>query len=462
MRCKTLESTFVELAREWLSDEVVRTGGKRRCVFTAALTVWLMIAQKVIGRGTLSKVLQLLQRGLIEPSVMRSSGTKGVPYRGKLSNSTGGLSRARSRVTVKMIEELSDLLYERATEELSAVAAAVGQASYLFKGRAVYVQDGSTVALPNTAELRARFAPCKSGHGEHFPMLRFVTVHHLTSGVALRPEYDSLKVSEQELARRLYKRLEPSSLLLGDENFGVFSTVFGAQEEGHHVLVRLQEKRASKILTRLPPSGCDERVVWTPSRADRATTPCLPHGAELKGRLLCVTLYAPGFRTTPLYFFTTALDLSVDEVVKLYSMRVRIETDIRHFKRSLELDSLTTKSVEMVEKEFLLAISAYNLIRVCIARGAALIGVEPRRVSFTKASEFFQTLAIVYLKSPKSKSTQKELYHWYLKGLRQVLLPERRKTRIEPRKLARAAPRDFPAMTKSRKEERLAIVTGEI
>lgn len=443
----SLERTFIELAREWLGEEML-TGGSRRCLFTTALTAWLMIAQKLIPRGTLSKVVHLLKGGMLREDTCRMMVGRRIDVL-SVGSGTGGLSRARSRLKMEVVEELSDLIYEEATRETSGTGR--------WKGRAIYIQDGTTIPVQNTAELRRRYEPCQNERGERTPAVRVVVVHNLVSGLAVRPEFDSLRVSEQELARRMYERLEPASILLGDENFGVFSSVYWALRGGHDVVARLQGKRAQKILGRTVPPSCDERVIWTPSHRDRGTNPNIPEDAMIAGRLLSVQLHAPGYRPTPFLFFTTDMDLSIEDVLELYRMRVRVETDIRHLKGNFRLDVLMTKSVAMVAKELLLGVAAYNLLRVCIHRGAQAIGVEPRRVSLSRASDLLHSLAALYLRDP-TKEMQKKIQALFLRDLKQSLLPNRKKARVEPRKLVRSSARRFQTLLTSRSEERTAIL----
>lgn len=448
-KATSLEQTFVELAQEWMGEELL-TGGSRRCLFTTALTVWLMIAQKLIPRGTLSKVVHLLKGGMVQDDACRRLVGRRIDV-WNVGSGTGGLSRARSRLKQEVVEELSDFIYKEGTRETSGTSR--------WKGRAIYIQDGTTIPVQNTAELRNRYEPCQNERGERTPAVRMVTVHNLVSGLAVRPEFDSLRVSEQELARRMYERLEPASILLGDENFGVFSSVYWALQCGHGTVTRLQGKRAQKILGRAVPLSCDECVIWTPSRRDRGTNPAIPAEAAIAGRLLSVQLSAPGYRPTPFLFFTTEMDLSIEDVLELYRMRVRIETDIRHLKGNFRLDVLTTKSVSMVAKELLLGVAAYNLLRVCIHRGAQAIGVEPRRVSLSRASDLLQALATLYLRNP-SKENKAKIHSLFLRDLKQALLPNRKKARIEPRKLVRSSARRFQTILTSRQQERIGILRG--
>ena len=87
-----------------------------------------------------------------------------------------------------------------------------------------------------------------------------------------------------------------------------------------------------------------------------------------------------------LYFFTT-LDLKPGRILALYKLRWSIETDLRSLKRTVGLHELTGRTPDTVEKELLIAVSAYNLVRATIYRAARRAGLRPRDFSFSLAQD---------------------------------------------------------------------------
>jgi hypothetical protein len=63
-----------------------------------------------------------------------------------------------------------------------------------------------------------------------------------------------------------------------------------------------------------------------------------------------------------------------------------VESDLRSLKRTVGLHRLSSKSLDMVEKELLLAMSAYNLIRavMCLAARRAQLTLRQLSFSFVK------------------------------------------------------------------------------
>jgi hypothetical protein len=82
------------------------------------------------------------------------------------------------------------------------------------------------------------------------------------------------------------------------------------------------------------------------------------------------------------YLFTT-LELPAADIVEIYKLRWNVETDLRSLKRTLGLHQLSSKSKDMVEKELLLAMAAYNLVRAVMCLAARRAQVTPRELSFS-------------------------------------------------------------------------------
>jgi len=211
--------------------------------------------------------------------------------------------------------------------------------------------------------------------------------------------------SEQQLAVQAMEQLPAGAILLGDRNFGIFGMAWKAQQRGHPVVLRLTEQRAKKLLGRALEPGLDQEVVWRPSAWDRQTHPDLPAEAAVSGRLVIGT--CPGARAPLLCLFTT-LPLPVEEVLPLYGLRWNVETDLRSLKQLLRLHQLSCRSAAMMEKELVLAMAAYNLVRAVMWLAAERAGVPPRRLSFSAVYGAIECF-LPYLLAAKTKRTRDRL-----------------------------------------------------
>jgi len=177
--------------------------------------------------------------------------------------------------------------------------------------------------------------------------------------------------------------------------------------------------------------GTDRRVIWQASLWDRKAHPELPDSATVEGRLIvCAN---PSRPTELLYLFTT-LELSAEEILGMYKLRWNVETDLRSLKRTVGLHQLSSKSLDMVEKELLLAITAYNLVRAVMCLAARRANLSPRQLSFS----FVQTVVEAGLAGLDHATSEAEYQRQLDRMLRyaaQGKLPNRSRSRSYPRKI---------------------------
>ncbi len=411
------------VAPEFFDQLRQQLGLKARGIYSLSVVVWLMMWQRLEGRGTLAMAVQQVVQGVLGDALPQD---KRVRER-RVSSNTGGLSRARRRLPLTVVEKVCDEIFTK----LTAGAPRVGLRSRLF------LLDGSSLRLPHTPALVAAYPPGSNGHGEaHWPVIRIVMAHHLDSGLAARPcwgpMYGEQAVSEQALAQQIFERLPEDGVVMGDINFGVFSVAWDAQASQHGVLLRVQEARARKMAGGfLPPANSERRVEWRPSRDDRRAHPELPADAVIQGRLLVAHVEGKDGERIRLYLFTT-LQEPREVLVELYRQRWYIELDIRSLKQTLRLHSLTSKSPAMAEKELLLGIAGYNLVRSVQMQAARLANLEPKRLSFSRVQAVVMT-AVPRLATTTDAAQWEAEYHQVLRWAAQGKLPNRPRQRSYPR-----------------------------
>jgi len=128
-----------------------------------------------------------------------------------------------------------------------------------------------------------------------------------------------------------------------------------------------------------------------------------------------------------LALFTT-LETAAEELVCLYGKRWNIETDLRTLKGTLQLEQLVCSSPQMIAKEIILGMLAYNLVRAVTYVAAQACGVAPRDFSFTQVRNVVNTFAprIAVAKNPKEAQN---LYEDMLYYTQQARLRKRRRPR---------------------------------
>jgi len=404
----------------------------RRGIYSAQVVLWLMMIQRLHAVGTLSAAVQLLIQGVAQPLLQNCRRVQ----QGCISARTGGYCQARQKVPTVLCRNV----VREITCQLRQMLGLEEQS-----GPRVYLLDGSSLELEHSRELVRSYPPAQNQHGvSHWPVLKMVVLHEVETALAEEPQwgpmYGPQAVSEQELAAQAMGRLPAESVILGDRNFGVLWVAFEAQQRGLGVVLRLTEARARKLFKGPISRTGEYPVVWQASRFDGGKHHRLPPQAAVAGRLIAARV-GRGKTKQWLYLFTTRLE-PAPEIVAMYGGRWHIETDLRSLKRTVRLHHMTVKSAAMLEKELLMAVCAYNLVRAVMCLAARQSRVDPRQLSFA------QVLNVVDCAWPKlaSASTPQQLQRemtGILKLAAQCTLPRRKQKRSYPRALWRRQP-GFP------------------
>jgi Transposase DDE domain len=400
-------------------------------LFTPWLVTWLMVWQRSQGNASLGDAVAEIYLG---PTFNALPDCKRVRDQ-NISVNTSAYSQARSRLSLDAALHAADHVFTHLTADLAPA----------WKGRPAYLIDGSSLTLAHHPELVAQFPPAINQHGaSHWPVVRFVVAHELSTGFAPRWEYGPMygpnATSETALAGPLLSRLPPEALIVYDRNFGIFGMTYVAVQAGHDVVVRMTDTRFRALTRGREPTRPGEWVgVWRPSRWDRQSNAELPADAAVSGRFVAIRVKHQG-KEFALMLFTTDLTATPEELAALYRKRWDIESDIRDVKQTLNMDILTGRRVEMVEKEMVLGVVAYNLTLQVRRLAGARAGVPVRELSFRRTLGLVQAFARGTIGG--SNEQLKERFERLLKGVGSCRHP-RRPNRSYPRELIPRG-RSFP------------------
>jgi DDE family transposase len=386
-----------------------------------------MIYQRLNSKRTMSSAVQFLARHADHWQQQPHVGKR--VREGRISTRTGGYCQARLKMPTLVASSVCDHIFAQLEvlmrEQLPDVP------------RPVFVIDGTTLRVPHERELVKAFPPGRNQHGDnHWPTMLLVAFHDAHTGLATQPSWGAMygprAVGEQELAREALQRLPADAVVLADGNFGIFAFAYAVQQTQRPMLFRLTATRAQKVLggNGLRP-GRRRKVEWEASRWDRQAHPGLPAGAVVKGWV--VACRNPARQKEILYFFTT-LDLKPRRILALYKLRWNVETDLRSLKRTVGLHQVTSKTKAMVEKDVLMAVSAYNLVRAVMCLSAVRAGLTPRQLSFSAAQDAVMA-AFPYLHRAHTQAELNDELQRLLQVVAQTQLPKRSRKRSYPRKI---------------------------
>jgi hypothetical protein len=409
-----------------------QTGWKgRRGIYSARVVLWLMMLQRLHAGATLASAVQLLLQGAAGGLLENCHRVR----RGSISSRTGGYCQARQKLPKLLCKQVSEEIVERLRQVLSRDTPGP---------RNVFLLDGSSLELEHCPEIVGAYPPAQNQHGHsHWPVLRIAVAHDVHTGLAQPPAwgpmYGSAAVSEQALAEEIMAHLPRGATLLGDRNFGVFWVAQAAQQRGLDVLLRLTEVRARKLGGIFSETG-EHTVVWKASRWDGGQHRNWGDESQVSGRLIGARI-GRGKSQEWLFLFTT-LALHAQEIVELYGRRWNIETDLRSLKRTVRLHHISAKSPDMLEKELLMATSAYNFVRAVMCLAAHRSRIDPRQLSFTGVLNVVNC-AWSKLIAATSKRTHDQEFFRVLDLAAQCKLPKRPQRRSYPRLIWRR-PSPFP------------------
>ena len=356
------------------AEEHVDFGSAPGDVYSVPVTLWAFLAQVISKeKACVAAVARVL--------VLRLA--LGLP---PCASETGAYCKARRKLPESFLQRLCYEVAEQVEDQAPN--------TWLWKGRHVFLGDGSTLSMPDTpANQQAYPQPRTQKRGLGFPIMRVVVLLALATGVlhgAACGPYVGKNQGEPALLRTLLGRLRPGAVLVGDRYYGSYWLVALAQQVGADVVFRQHQRRVSDFRRGLRLGREDHLVVWTkpqrPAWLDEATYQALPE--TLTVRELRVQVDVPGYRTKQVTVVTTLLDARAyakEDVAHLYRARWQVELDLRAIKTHLHMDVLRCKTPNMVRKEIWAHFLAYNLTRRVVAAAAQDQGVRPRDLSFLAA-----------------------------------------------------------------------------
>lgn len=355
---------------------------------------------------------------------------------------------------------------KRLPEEFFAdVACRVGRAleagvdaNWLWKSRRVYVYDGSSVSMPDTAENQAAYPqPVCQKPGLGFPLARIAAVFSLACGAVLDLRicrYAGKGQSELGMLRLLWDVFRPGDVMLADRLMCSWTEMVMLKQRGVDSVCRLTSHRTADF-RRGKRLGKDDHIVeWLkpakPRSIDKETYDARPESLMI--RECRVRVEQPGFRVRSLVVATTLLDaeeFTKDDLARLYRARWNAELDLRSLKQALQMDVLRCKTPELVRKELWTHILAYNLIRTIAAQAATRHGIEPRTISFKGAVQTLEAFQpVIAMRGEGAAAVRRVLYEHLLDAIATHRVADR-PDRYEPRRRKRR-PKPYDRLMKPR------------
>ena len=416
----------------WLNLDTLGKTTRTR-VYTWPRVFWLFLSQTLSADGSCREAVQKLLAWLAFEANKTAS------------PNTAAYCKARAKLST---EKLKQVYLEMVQTIQSAY-----QTQGLWYGRHVKVVDGSGLSMPDTPQNQEKIPQSqKVVPGCGFPEMRIAALFSLATGILLHYRCGSRYVSERTLFQQLWENLIPGDVILADRGFCGYLEFQVLRERGVDSVMRLHQRRSVgvQIIKKLGPG--DALVEWVKMK------PC-PRGVTkeqwveipdvLKVRHISFTIDIPGFRSKNFTIATTLTDhkqFPAKSIAELYRKRWYVELYFRDIKISMNMDILRCLTPKMIEKEVIMHIIAYNLIRVIMIEAANKTQQMLERISFKGTCQALREWTPVFAVVQEERATT--LYEIMLKAIGNIPLPHR-PDRSEPRARKRR-PKSYQLLNKPR------------
>jgi IS4 transposase len=422
-----VNSAFSETLGPAMIEDSCRQAGHvwRDSFWSPSLTVMTFLLQVFDGAKTLRAAVALLLAQLA------ARGDTELP-----SADPTAYCQARQRLP----GEIFAGLLTQTSDQMKALP----KTEHTWLGRRVWITDGSTVSMSDTPELQAAFPqPAGQEPGCGFPVAKFVALFCWATGAIVDIVISSLAPHELPLFRKLWHHFTSGDVVLNDRAYCAYVDFARLRERGVFCVSRLHQKRKINLRAarRLGPD--DWLTTW--ARPEQWIASCgaseeefehLPETLDV--RIVRITHVPRGFRSRPIWVATTLLnpiETPADQIRMLYRDRWTAELNFRSLKTALGMDILHGKSVDVVSKEIVMHLVAYNLIRLLMWRAAAQHGRDLHRLSFTGTLHRWRATLPLLIQHRTLADTLR-LIGLTLQWIADDLVPDR-PDRLEPRRRKR-------------------------
>lgn len=365
-------------------------------------------------------------------------------------DTTSPYCQARGALPTERLEEIHNAVItesERASSQAD-----------LWCGHRVLVVDGTTVTAPDTDENQKVF-PQQSvqAPGCGFPILRMVALMSLATGMVMQWAVGPWRSHELGLLQSLWDVFKSGDVLLGDRGFCSWGILAQCLRRNVHGVFRVRGKHRGDFRRGKRLSKNERLVTWTKPKLRPRTIRSrewkkLPR--ELSLRLVRSRMDIPGFRTRQVTLVTTLLDRSTyppEALSQLYFRRWAMELTLRSLKTTLQMEALSCKTPENLDREIRMHFLVHNFVRRLMSEASRRHRIPLDRISFCGSLGVARRYAeaLLQVRSVKRRACLMEELYRVIADDRVPHRPGRR----EPRAVKRR-PKPYPRLMQHRSKFR--------
>jgi hypothetical protein len=439
---KVLRETGPGISQQ-LSDEIspellrAHSVTKRVRDYPNELTFWAFLSQVSAEDSSCARAVAMVQQWARE---------QGLPVP---SAATTSYCDARQHLPIEMLRAVNCSLCDQLDANLGT--------DQLWRGLRVKAEDGTSAQLADSDANREAY-PYPSGQEEGcgFPMIRLVGLIDLGHGGLRDFARSAIDTGELRGHDELECEFAEGDILVADRLYSSYEILARQREKKsdfigrNHQARKMDFRKGRKI-------GRDERIqTWSkPRRQPKQSRLSAERWAALPEKMEVRVIRTKGpdrqGKQRTYYLITTLLDhlkYPWDEVASLYLHRWEIELRFRDIKTTMGMELLRTKSPEMVHKEVLMHMIAYNVVRLLMLKAGNVHGVNHRRISFKGVLQVLEECRSGFgAVAQKPRLLERERDNLWLRIVERIV--EERPGRNEPRKKKRR-PKSYGWLQKPR------------
>jgi len=282
----------------------------------------------------------------------------------EISSNTAAYSKARMRINFELLYEIFKKTKENKDSKFS------------WYGMRTYITDGTYVQMQDTKELRKIYDVKHKGeeNKENYPQGLIQCIIEQGSGFIHDYALSNRHVSELYLIYQLIQSIPTGSLLLADDLYNCYAIFALAGKHGFDIIVpgkRVKKYNVIEVIEKddeIVEVEKNEHPKWLPK------SECLPEKLLLRR----ISFLSPD-GTETMVIYTTLLDKNIpkSDIILKYFTRWDIEITIREVKTIMDINVLRGKTDDIVKKELVSALIAYNLIRKLIMQSTKETAFSP-------------------------------------------------------------------------------------
>jgi hypothetical protein len=354
---------------EWI-EHAIHCAGKasiRQRRLPAAQVVWLVVALAIYRHQSICEVIDELDLALPDAQ---------APFVSK-----SAVAQARQRLGAAPLQALFELSASAWCDQDSK--------HYQFKGLRLFAMDGTTLKTVDTPEHRQHFgAQVYASAVSSYPQVRCVTLTDMPTHLIRSAVFGSYATNEMQYAKELICAIPDDSLTAFDKGFMSAEILCGLTNHGknRHFIIPAKANTKWEVLEDV---GGDVLIRLQISAQARKKCPDLPEFWHARA-VTVVDSYA-----RQQILLTSLMDrkrYKAADIAACYARRWQIETSYRELKQTMLGKALTlrSKTIEGVYQEIWGTLTAYNLVRLEMAKAALTVKCDPAEVSFVRSFHIIQ------------------------------------------------------------------------